>query len=355
MINMSSLQHLNDPSMLDGPDVAHLNLIDERLKKRKSLLVQFSGTDKYTEELLTKLDAYCQKYGDRLQVRFYGHYSQKFDFNVLKSIPHVENLIVDISSTAKNIYTLCELRHLKKLGFGFYQLKEVDIFQSENITKLSELRLFETKTKSVDLDFLRKCKELTLLSVHGHRKNADAIGELSKLKTLAFRSAPDFSLAFVNRLKKLKTLSLILGGRKNIDEIEGNAIELLSIVLVRGFEQLKNPSRFQKLKHLAIRDCIRLKELCFDATLPELRTLCIENCKGLSSLTGVAHLKKLQELQVTQTEVDFDSLLGQKLPKTLKSVLFVMRTRKRDDEIKQRLLESGYEIKRIGPMVSPWL
>lgn len=158
----------SDPSILDGPTASELGLIDERLKTRKSLLVQFGGAEKYSNVLLEKLDAYCKKYGKRLEIRFYGHYSQMFDFNVLKKIPNVVSLNIDISPSAKykNIYALSELEHLMKLGFGFYGLKETDIYQSENFTRLSELRLFETKTKAVDLGFLRKCKDLTLETVN---------------------------------------------------------------------------------------------------------------------------------------------------------------------------------------------
>jgi len=333
------------PHHLECPYIPELGLIDERLKKQKSLLVQFSKSESYPDELLSALDTYCQKYGTRLKIRFYGHYFQQFDFNILNRIPHVQNLRIDIDSTStyKNIDTFSELQHLKILDFGFCHLKHIDIFQSENLTKLTELSVFGTKTKTLDLGFLRKCKDLTYLHIEGHKKNVDVVGELHKLEALSLRSLPDFSLDFVNYLKKLQSLSIFLGGRKNIDEIKTLGIKTLGIGFVRGFCQLSNISRFQQLERLWVSDCIQLEELHFDATLPELQYVLIDNCKKLHSLTGMANLKKLQILNITQTDIEFDSLIEQKLSKTLKSIFFRTKTRKRNDEIEQLLLEKGYK------------
>jgi hypothetical protein len=352
---MSLLQRHSQPSMLEGPYESELGLIDERLKKQKSLRVQFSGTKQYSEKLLSKLDTYCQKYGDKLNIRFYGHYSEFFDFNILKSIPHVSNLAIEISSNIKykDVYALDELRHLKKLAFGFFHLKELDIYQSNVFTHLTELWLQETKSKAVDLSFLRRCKNLTLLSIHGYRKNVDAVGELNKLKKLALHSVPDFSLAFVNQLPKLETLALFLGGRKSINEIETNAIELLIVDRVRGFNQLENFSCFPKLKSLRIADCIQLETLHFDTLLPKLQILHVDNCKNLRSVTGLENLTQLQQMQIAQTEIDFDSLFDQQLSKTLKTVFFRMKMRKRDAEIERYLLDHGYKIEWTPP-ISWW-
>ena len=348
---MSLLQRHCQPTMLEGLLESELGLIDERLSKQESLLVQFSKAEQYSEELLFQLDAYCQKYGTRLAIRFYGHYCKQFDFNVLKSIPHVSNLDITPCSTAKyvNIYSLCELQYLKKLAIGLFHLKELDIFQSEIFAHLAELWLFETKTKAVDLSFLQRCKNLTLLSIHGHRKNVDTVGELHNLKKLALHSVPDFSLIFVNQLQKLETLAFFFGGRESINEIETSTIESLIIDRVRGFNQLGYFSCFPKLKSLRIADCTQLENLHFDALLPELRVLHIDNCKKLRSVTGLENLTQLQKIQIAQTEIDFDSFFDQKLSKTLKNVFFRMKTRKRDAEIERYLLDHGYKIEWTPP------
>jgi hypothetical protein len=281
----------HDSSLLGNPNVSELGLIDQRLKKQQTLRVQFYEGKAYSDKLLSALDTYCKKYGERLEVRFCMHFFEQFDFSILRKIPHVQNLTIDISpinvraKKYKNIDVLSELQYLKILGFGFYELKDIDIFQSDNLTKLTELSIFGTKTKALDLGFLRRLTDLTHLYIEGHKKNVDVVGGLHKLESLVLRSAPDFSLGFVNNLKNLQFLKIILGGRKNIDEIDALGIKTLVILRVRGFCQLKNISRFQQLERFWVSDCIKLEELHFDATLSKLRYIIIENCKKLRSLT----------------------------------------------------------------------
>lgn len=175
-----------------------------------------------------------------------------------------------------------------------------------------------------------------------HIKNIEAVGDLLNLKYLSFNSIKKTPVPFVNKLKKLKTLKFILGGRENFHEIEENEIENLEVVWVRGFNDASNISKFKKLKTLLIEDNIQLSKIHFDKEFPNLTNLKILNCKTLSSLTGLENLIRLNQLRVYQTNVDFEGVLNQNLPKTLKTFTFYTAKKKIDEEIKATLKKRGY-------------
>jgi hypothetical protein len=199
-----------------------------------------------------------------------------------------------------------------------------------------------TKTKAFNLEYLRAYRNLTFLFIGGHTKNIEAIGELENLEYLSFHSLKNTPVPFINKLKKLKTLKFILGGRENIHEIGENEIENLQIVWVRGFNDISNISNFRKLKTLQIEDNIQLKTVDFDSELPYLNDLKILNCKTLSSLTGLENLSSLHQLRIYKTALDFDKLIMQPLPKNLKTFAFYTSKQKIDKDIKAKLEMKGY-------------
>ena len=128
-----------------------------------------------------------------------------------------------------NIQILKKLSNLKSLSIGIYELKDTEILNSDNFKNLTELNISETKTKAFNLDYLRQIKKLKSLRIGEHTKNIDAVGELSELEFLSLNSIKKVPFTFINKLKKLKTLNIILGGRENLNEIEHNEIENLKL------------------------------------------------------------------------------------------------------------------------------
>jgi len=231
---------------------------------------------------------------------------------------------------------------LQKLSFGVYELTETEILNSENLKKLSELIVTETKTKAFNLEYLRDYKNLKFLIIGGHTKNIEAVGELENLEYLSFNSVKKTPVPFVNKLRNLKTLKFILGGRENIHEIGENEVENLEIVWVRGFNDISNISNFRKLKTLLIEDNIQLQVVHFDSELSYLNDLKILNCKTLNSLTGLEHLPSLHQLRIYKTALDFDTLIKQPLPRSLKTFAFYTTKQKVDKEIQATLETKGY-------------
>jgi hypothetical protein len=335
MINYRQ-NRINDPKTIDS------DYIDKELKDGKHVIVQFSDKT-FNDKMLSQLNDICDKYDSSFGVRFYGNYSGSFDFKTLLKIPNVKCLYVDCMTKADNISTLAELQNLQKLSLGVFELRETEILDSKNLKGIEELILIETKTKAFNLDYLKDYRNLKLLIIGGHTKNIDSIGELTDLEFLSFNSVKHVPIHFVNKLKNLKTLNFILGGRDNINEIEENNIENLNITWVRGFNDLSSISKFNNLKTLHIEDNIQLNKIQFDREFPSLIDLKILNCKTLDSLIGLDNLKALNELVIYKTNLDFENLINQKLPKTLDTFVFCTTKTKIDKEIKERIIKQGYK------------
>jgi protein phosphatase 1 regulatory subunit 7 len=163
------------------------------------------------------------------------------------------------------------------------------------------------------------------------------------LEFLSLNSIKKTPVDFVNRLRKLKTLKFILGGRENIHEIEENEIENLELVWVRGFNDLSNISKFKKLRTLHVEDNIQLTKIHFDMELTGLKDLKILNCKTLDSLTGLDKLTSLEQLRVYKTAIDFEIFSSQRIPKSLKILAFYTTKKKVDDKIRETLDKRGYK------------
>jgi protein phosphatase 1 regulatory subunit 7 len=316
------------------------NSVETELKNDAQVIVQFSGKV-YSDKMLNEINDLCSKYNENFSVRFYGFYSSVFDCKVVEKIPRVKSLYIDCLMKAENLDSLTTLQYLKLLSIGVYQLEDTEILKADNFKNLKELIISETKTKSINLKYLKEYQNLQSLFINSHTKNIDAVGELSNLEYLSLASISKVPISFVNKLKKLKTLRIILGGRENIDEIEENEIEYLEINRVRGFNKFKNVSNFKKLRDLLIEDQIQLGELNFDKPLSDLEDIKILNCKTFNSLTGLEKLPKLHQLRIYQTSLDFKTFIRQKRPESLKILAFYT-TKKVDKEIKEELKQLGY-------------
>ncbi|MEO6851960.1 MAG: hypothetical protein ABI203_05055, partial [Mucilaginibacter sp.] len=138
-----------------------------------------------------------------------------------------------------------------------------------------------------------------------------------------------------------KTLSIILGGRDNINEIGENKIENLDIIWVRGFNDLSSLKNFKYLKELQVEDEIKLQEIEFPR-LDYLHDVKILNCKTLKSIKGLENLKALEGLRISQPMMGFDDFIAGTFPKSLKTLAFYTWKSKQDKIIRKRLDELGY-------------
>ena len=327
---------------INNPEKIDRLLIDKDLKDGKLVIVQFSDKT-YSDKILADLNELCLQYDDNFSIRFYGHYQGSFYCKTLLKLPNIKALWLDCLLKADNLEVLTELKNLRRLSLGVFELKETEILQANNLKNLKELIIGETRTKALNLQYLENYTDLNYLIICGHTKNIDAVSKLTDLEYLGLNSISKVKLDFVNKLKKLKSLHFVLGGRENLDEIEENEIETLEIIRVRAFNSFKNISNFKKLKNLLIEDQIQLTELHFDKEISTLADFRLINCKTFKSLSGLEKLSGLNQLRIYKTDINFDEFIKQQFPKSLDILAFYTAKTKIDKEIKERLLKLGYK------------
>ncbi|MFX3631828.1 MAG: hypothetical protein ACE3L7_07075 [Candidatus Pristimantibacillus sp.] len=326
---------INNPVALDRVKIKQ-DLLDGN-----QVIVQFSHPD-YYGSMLEEVDELCARLDENFGVRFYGHYSLSFDGDTLLKIPHVKMLHLDSLLQAHNTETLETLVHLNSLNLMIYELENSEILGIESLRSLRDLVIMSDK-KILNLQYLKEFSLLEQLHVGGKVKSLDAIGYLEVLDYLALHSISKPPLHFINQLKKLKHLRILLGGREHIQEIEENEIDNLEICRVRGFHDLGNITKFRALTSLKIEDQIQLREIGFDQGMEALEEITISNCKGLARLSGLEGLPSLRKLRIFKTAIDFDSFIQQKLPSGLSELEFITSKSKADQAIQDSLLKLGFQ------------
>lgn len=336
------INFLNRQVRITDPEVIDKDLITKELQNGSHVIVQFSE-EHYYLTLLDELNVLCSTYTHNFAVRFFGHYNSTFNCNFLLKIPNVKALYIDCLEYADNLEVITLLKELKMISIDIYNIDYPEILNSDNFRFLEILIISGTK-KSINLEYLKKCKELKALIISGKTRNIDTIGDVVNLEFLSLNSISGSSLNFINRLKKLNTLKIILGGRDNINEIEMNNIETLELIRVRGLNNLDNLNLFKGLRNLLIEDQIQISQIHFQSNLDKLEDLKLLNCKQLNSISGLVNLESLKQIRIYKTNIDFNSLINDPLPKSLKIFGFFTTKAKKDKQIEKTLLNMGYNL-----------
>jgi hypothetical protein len=209
--------------------------IIEACEQRERLVVQFSEPEACATAILQSLNEACRQLQDRLQVRFFGYYKGRFDAALLRHLPEVRDLAVDSLSKIVHEEEIGRLRKLKRLSIGVLELDRPDFLDTIDLGQLERLVLGENRKRNFDLSPLARCGSLEDLHIEGHSKCIDAIANLSRLRKLTLRAyAKTHALGFIAAIPSLKELTLILGGRPDIEDLSSSTIEMLQIVRVRG-------------------------------------------------------------------------------------------------------------------------
>src|SRR5882724_714313 len=132
--------------------------------------VQFWRPD-YHPALLLRIDELCQKYGVRVQVRFYNHIKEVFDAAILRHLPSVQNLAVDCLEHVKNEDQIATLSHLRRLSFQVASFNRPEFLSTLNLANLEVLTLMGTHKANLNLKPVSKAPLLRKLTVEGHRRS----------------------------------------------------------------------------------------------------------------------------------------------------------------------------------------
>ena len=330
------------PSRITNPSPDHLASIAQRLADGESLVVQFDDPG-YTPALLAQLDGLCATFGERLEMRFYGHYGADFDCRALENLPRVVNLSVDCLQRAENTDLLGQLGFLRRLSIGIFQLEDNDILRFPNLRSVLHLAVTETKTKAINLSHLAAFSRLEDLRIAGHTRGLAALQELPSLESLALSLiGKKTSLAFTNQIASLRSLSLLLGGRASIAEIETPRLEKLEVCRVLGLTELGDLSRFRGLTWLSVEDQARVTGLSFSTPDSKLETIRIFNCKALREVTGLEALSRLEHLRIGETAMELEALLALRFPPSLKVCALYTGRERENTRIREVLDSRGY-------------
>lgn len=333
---------------IQNPDRIDAAAINAAIAAGRPVLVQFDTLGE-PGPLLPELDLLAATHGTALTIRIYGYDPRVFDTRMLRALPHVASLSIDCHRNARHLETLGELRHLKRLDLGVYELAQTDILQLENLHGLEYLSLGESAKNNIDLAPLRHYTQLSSLVIEGHATQIATLASLPALTQLSlFRIKNKVALDFIGGVARLEQLLLQLGGRESIREIVAPQLNRLEIIRVRGLDDLGDLGRFPLLRQLWVEDQIKLKQLDVGGN-PLLEQLHLLTCKGLEQLTGLSDLGMLRQLIVSETRLDIDALLAQGMPPSLTDVRFRTGKVKRDEEIAALLEKSAGRIRHAAP------
>ncbi len=311
--------------------------IREILSRGARPTIQFSRRG-YSRRILKSINKLCAEYGDRLEVRFYGH---EFDASVLRDLPEAQWLSTDCLLHIRNEDAIAAMPALRKLSFGTFHFDRPGFLAEIDLADLTRLVLSENKKKNLDLAPLRDCSALEELYVSGHRKNISAISRLPQLKKLSLGSITKRqALDFVNEIPRLEKLTIILGGRENIDEVAHVGLRELEVLRVRGISSLGDLSRFPVLRRLLVEDQIQLQQISVAGT--SLEEVSIHNCKSLDDLQGLLDLDSLRVFRTSRTKLDLERYLNATWPESMESVALYSGSEKWNEQARALMEEKGY-------------
>jgi hypothetical protein len=326
----------------NSPTAETLPEIERSLLEGRHTVAQFVEPP-YPPVVLAELNRLSAHYGERLEVRFYGHYGSAFDCTVLTQLPDVESLSVDCLSRVEHIEQIADLKRLRSLSLGVFDLADGSILNAPNLRRLVSLTLAETRRRVFDLSALASFSALEHLRVSGHTRNLDVVGELNSISDLTLRAIPKrASVSFVSRMRGLRELYVYLGGRTSIGEITVPDLEVLEVVWVRGLQDLGDIARFPALKSLLVEDQLQLEHIRFGAGNAELKSVRVFNCKSLRALAGLEALPALEELRVFRTAIEPMSLRRERFSTTLRTVAFSTGKSRLDRAVREAGADLGY-------------
>lgn len=327
-------RRVTDPQSISPTEIA------QKCEELGELVVQFSRPQAYTPAILESLNEACRITRNGLQVRFFGHYGSAFDAACLRHLPEARDLAVDCLFHIAHEDELGRLPNLNRLSFGVFELDRPAFLNTLPLGQLERLILSENRKRNFDLSPLSCCASLSALFVHGHSKGINAITELTSLQKLTLGSyAKSHSLNFIEGISNLRRLTLILGGRADVDDMSNKSVEVLKIVRVRGLSTLGDLSRFPSLSVLRIEDQLQLIRL--DLTGAQLERLWLLNCKNLADLVGLEAQKRIREFRAYKVALDLNALRDRDWPPSARSISLFSGSEKWNDDALARLSARG--------------
>lgn len=238
--------------------------------------------------------------------------------------------------------------NIRKFTIATYNIKDYSILKSN--TKLKQFGIEETKSKAVDLSFIKEFKDLEALYVDGMKKGLENVGHLLNLQTLTFRGVKLENLDFLIKLTKLKELNLLYGSYKDLNAVSKlKALKELEISRVRQIPNYHFLSNLDSLEKLCFEGMSEIKNLPDLSGLKSLKRIQVDNNSRLDDISSISQISNLEEFLLFFPE-NFKASVRKKLTeqaykiviesKTIKSTSIWLRV---NNEQRESLRKKGIE------------
>lgn len=222
--------------------------IEKLIKEPNIHSLQFYGFKNPSTRTWNVLEKFFNKYP---QIRLHIFWYDEVDFKFLEYLPSVKRFAVS-SFLTKDFSPISKYLELEDLSLG------------------------ETKSISVNVDFITSFKNLKRFYNDGMKKGLEVLSGLTQLEVLTLRGVKMANLKFVENLQNLKELNLLFGSYKDLSSI----------------------SKLKQLEELEISRTRQIPDYNFLSGLINLKTLCFEGMSKMEALPDLSSLKNLNKIQI---------------------------------------------------------
>jgi len=329
------LHRITDPKSIDEPLLAQI-LADGA----STVVLQFSRESAYDASILEGVSGACRTFGSRVNVRFWGHYGSRFDCAHLHHIPEVRSLNLDCLDGISNTNELAHLHFLEEFAFGVFDSDLPELLQTQSLMDVRKLIVAPSRKNNIGLSPLARYQRLEDLSLCAQSRGIESIAHLDGVKRLCLSSMGKRQhLSFLRTMNGLLSLTVMLGGRLDLEDLAHPGIVYLEVVRVRGLSEI-DLELFPNIEKLRIEDQLQISTLNL-SNGPHLRWLSVANCKALHDLHGISAVEHLESLLLARTAIEPESLLLS-LPECLERLSLTGYGNRRDDDLRSKIESMGY-------------
>lgn len=198
-----------------------------------------------------------------------------------------------------NLGWLSGLEHIERLALELWHATSFDVLAG--FRNLRSLVIGETASKRPSLAFLRELPELEVLSLEGHDKDFDAVGDVRSLRRLHLRVPRVKTLEALRGHEGLEVLTIDFGGIRDLDPLaELPCLRGLELFQMRGLDHedlapLGDCAALEAISLGALRNVESLRVLA-GRPRATLRFLILERLSGLASLGELGELERIEQL-----------------------------------------------------------
>ncbi|AZC27424.1 hypothetical protein [Pseudomonas sessilinigenes] len=332
------------PHRVKAPTQANLRLqVGARLEAdpRVRVIIQWHSVEQYDCQLLEQIDALCARYGERITVRFYNHYSSRgFDGRTLLALPNVHSLSLDGLETLDHFQAIGSLHQLRELALEVFRADMPGLLALPNLERLHSLRLSLEQGPAIDLAPIARMLELHCLHINPKGHGLEILRQCPSISALSLHRLPaKTTLGMVADMSGLRSLSVAFSSREQMPELHSPYVRELEIRRVRGLNRLDLDS-FPQLDVLKIEDQAQLSRLDLGGA-PQLRKMSLINLKTLGELSGLK-TSNITDLRIIRTpELDVLTLIDNQLPPGMQYLNLLSGKHTVDKQIEARQLQLG--------------